>query len=731
MEPQRVVGGRYRLVAKLGSGGMGTVWHAYDERLHREVAIKEIRVPPTVTDEERHDLSVRAMSEARSAARLDHPNIVSVHDAFDDADQTWIVMQLVRGKSLDEAVRARGRLSSVRAAELGLALLDALEAAHAAGILHRDLKPSNVLLPDTGGFMLTDFSIAAVVDAVRLTRTGALLGTPGYVAPERLVSGRSGPPVDLFGLGATLYFATEGRGPFERDSPLAELFATVNQPHPEPEHAGPLVEVIDGLLAKDPDDRWTAGRTREALRTVASHPVASHPVVSHPMVSAPASATVGMQETTAAGTATAGTQETPTGMQETTTGTADKQKTTAGTATVDTQESTAGTSGTQKTTAMGRNGANKITAVPDDDTLEGTHTAAALRRRPRTWLVVAVAVVVLAGAGVAARYALAALAGGGSSANPTPTDIKLVVATPGGNARTTFAGTEGQNVFIQVVSSTLPDACGVLKMLGPDEESIASGCIINGKGYIDGTVLPTTGQYQVVVDPGEEAVGETVIRVIDAPGQQGSIEPNGPEIAATNGQPGARARFTFTGTAGQRVFVGARSSTLPDQCGVLTLHNPDGDSLASGCVINKKGHIDTVELPVDGEYTVVIDPQDMGTGTTQLRLYAVTDQKGELSPGGPEVLITIDQPGKVAELSFAGIAGQRVFVDVTDATLPDQCGVLVLRDPDGDSEASGCIIDGKGEVARDGSVLKKTGTYTVLVDPADSKTGRAKVRLRI
>jgi eukaryotic-like serine/threonine-protein kinase len=327
VEPQRVVGGRYRLVAKLGSGGMGTVWHAYDERLHREVAIKEIRVPPTVTDEERRDLSVRAMSEARSAARLDHPNIVHVYDAFEDADQTWIVMQLVRGKTLDEVIHTRGRLPPARAAELGLPLLDALDAAHAAGILHRDLKPSNVLLPDTGGVMLTDFSIAAAVDGAGLTRTGVLLGTPGYVAPERLITGRSGPPVDLFGLGATLYFVTEGHRPFERDTPLGELFATVNQPHPEPEHAGPLVEVIDGLLAKDPDDRWTTGPTREALRTVAMRPVSS----------APATATAGMQETTT------GTQEAP-----------------------------AGTAGTQETPTMANDGSNRIAPLPFDPSTEHT-----------------------------------------------------------------------------------------------------------------------------------------------------------------------------------------------------------------------------------------------------------------------------------------------------------------------------------------------------------------------
>jgi len=269
VDVDRVVGGRYRLRSRLGTGGMGTVWRAYDELLQREVAIKEILLSGLRTGQTTADVSARALAEARNAARLHHPNIVSVHDVLSDEDRVWIVMALVVGRSLQEVVEADGPLDAMRAAQIGLGLLDALDAAHAAGVVHRDVKPSNVLLPDAGGVMLTDFSIAAAADTAGLTQTGVLLGTPGYVAPERVATGSSDPPVDLFGVGATLYFATEGRGPFERDTALAALFAAVNEPHPPPAHAGPLAEVIDGLLAKVPGQRWPSTRCRETLRRVA------------------------------------------------------------------------------------------------------------------------------------------------------------------------------------------------------------------------------------------------------------------------------------------------------------------------------------------------------------------------------------------------------------------------------------------------------------------------------
>ncbi len=686
MDAQRVVGGRYRLVSKLGSGGMGTVWLAHDERLGREVALKEVRAPASVSDEERRDLGTRAMAEARSAARLDHPNIVSVYDAFEDEGMTWIVMQLVRGMSLDEAVRAQARLPAPRAAAVGLALLDALDAAHAAGILHRDLKPSNVMVTESGHVMLTDFSIAAALDGAGLTRTGVLLGTPGYVAPERLTSGSSGPSVDLFGLGATLYFAVEGHGPFERDTPLAELFATVNQPHPPPEHAGPLGQVIDGLLVKEPDQRWTAARTREALQPVVTSRLSSP------------------------GRPASGTRQVPTD------------------------------------------------AIPDDSTLEGSHSlalahsasgagsapvvpasggpSAAPKPGWRTWLIGAIVLVLLGGLGLAGRTVISAFGGGDGGGpddaptEPAPREETLRITAAGDTAQLTFTGAADQTVFVQVASSTMPDECNVIELIDPNDDSLARGCIINGVGFIDTTTLPVAGDYKIVIDPEGDTTGEAHLKLFTTTDQAGVIQPNGEEIRASIGQPGERARFTFTGEAKQLVYVEALSATVPDGCRVLQLRLVDGDEVGNGCIIGGKGGIDRVELPSDGDYAIVVDPDVAGTGTARLRLHIITDQLGELTVDGSEVLVTIDQPGKVARLSFEGTADQKIFIEATDATLED-CGILILLDPDGEQEGSrGCIISGKGHLEKDGLVLAKSGTYTVVVDPSGGHMGNAQIRVR-
>jgi serine/threonine protein kinase len=260
-----LVGGRYRLDSVLGAGGMGVVWRAYDERLHRTVAVKEVRYPATVTPADRTELTDRAMREARSAAALDHPHIVAVYDVVDDDDRPWIVMRLVDGQALDQVVAQDGPLDPERTARLGRNLLDALDAAHAAGIVHRDVKPSNVLIGPDGSALLTDFSIAAAFGAGTLTQTGVLLGSPGYIAPERVRGGTTGPATDLFGLGATLYFAVEGRGPFDAAEPLAGLFAAATQPHPPPVRAAALTPLLDGLLIKDPADRMTSAQARILL----------------------------------------------------------------------------------------------------------------------------------------------------------------------------------------------------------------------------------------------------------------------------------------------------------------------------------------------------------------------------------------------------------------------------------------------------------------------------------
>ncbi|MFJ7331952.1 serine/threonine-protein kinase [Streptomyces sp. NPDC101110] len=272
----RLIAGRYRLLAKLGHGGMGTVWRAEDETVGREVAVKEPRVPDHLPERERANAFERMRREARAAARLDHPAVVNVHDVAVVDDQPWIVMELVRGRSLGDALQ-EGTLSAREAARIGLEVLGALEAAHAAGILHRDVKPDNVLLGRYDRVVLTDFGIAQIEGETSLTDTGGFVGSPEYIAPERVLGQRPGPASDLWSLGVVLYAATEGVSPFRRSNTPATLQSVLNAtPAPPASAQGPLAEAIRGLLDKDPARRPDAARVR-ALLEVAAHPPATQP----------------------------------------------------------------------------------------------------------------------------------------------------------------------------------------------------------------------------------------------------------------------------------------------------------------------------------------------------------------------------------------------------------------------------------------------------------------------
>ncbi|NEC75124.1 serine/threonine-protein kinase, partial [Streptomyces rochei] len=258
----RLIAGRYRLIAKLGHGGMGTVWRAHDETVDREVAVKEPRVPDHLPERERANAFERMRREARAAARLDHPAVVDVYDVAVVDDQPWIVMELVRGRSLGDALQ-EGTLGAREAARIGLEVLGALEAAHAAGILHRDVKPDNVLLGRHDRVVLTDFGIAQIEGETNLTDTGGFVGSPEYIAPERVLGRRPGPASDLWSLGVVLYAATEGVSPFRRSNTPATLQSVLNAaPAPPASAQGPLAEVITGLLEKDPARRPDAARTR-------------------------------------------------------------------------------------------------------------------------------------------------------------------------------------------------------------------------------------------------------------------------------------------------------------------------------------------------------------------------------------------------------------------------------------------------------------------------------------
>jgi serine/threonine protein kinase len=272
----RLVGGRYRVDEVIGTGAMGTVWSGYDTRLHRPVAIKEVHLTATATEDQRALLTRRAMAEARHAARVSHPNIVAVHDVVADRGMPCLVMRLVEGHSLAQQVRSEGPVSPAEAATIGISLVDALTAAHRAGVVHRDVKPSNVLITDDE-VLLTDFSIATDSARNTLSAGGGALGSPGYIAPERLNGEPTGAAADLFGLGATLFCAVEGRGPFDRADPLASLLATATYPHPMPKRAGPLAPLLDSLLSKHPDERPNLTEIRSALLAVARDPGADVP----------------------------------------------------------------------------------------------------------------------------------------------------------------------------------------------------------------------------------------------------------------------------------------------------------------------------------------------------------------------------------------------------------------------------------------------------------------------
>ncbi|MEU3404651.1 protein kinase [Streptomyces sp. NPDC006670] len=269
----RLLARRYRLGAVLGKGGMGTVWRAEDEVLGRTVAVKELRFGGGVDEDEKRRLITRTLREAKAIARIRNEGAVTVYDVVDEDARPWIVMELIEGASLAEFVRENGPLSPRRAAEVGLAVLDVLRAAHRQGILHRDVKPSNVLIAASGRVVLTDFGIAQVEGDPSITSTGMLVGAPSYISPERARGYKPGPPADMWSLGGLLYAAVEGVPPYDKGSALATLTAVMTEAVDPPKNAGPaLTEVIYGLLVKDPAMRLDEDRARAMLTAVINAP---------------------------------------------------------------------------------------------------------------------------------------------------------------------------------------------------------------------------------------------------------------------------------------------------------------------------------------------------------------------------------------------------------------------------------------------------------------------------
>ncbi|MFF8385800.1 serine/threonine-protein kinase [Streptomyces kanasensis] len=264
----RLLAGRYRLGGVLGRGGMGTVWRAVDETLGRTVAVKELRFPSSIDEDEKRRLITRTLREAKAIARIRNTSAVTVFDVVDEDDRPWIVMELIEGRSLADVIREDGTLTPRRAAEVGLAILDVLRSAHRQGILHRDVKPSNVLISDDGRVVLTDFGIAQVEGDPSITSTGMLVGAPSYISPERARGQRPGPAADMWSLGGLLYACVEGHPPYDKGSAIATLTAVMTEQLDPPLNAGPLDKVIYGLLAKDPAQRLDDAGARALLTEV-------------------------------------------------------------------------------------------------------------------------------------------------------------------------------------------------------------------------------------------------------------------------------------------------------------------------------------------------------------------------------------------------------------------------------------------------------------------------------
>ncbi|MFI6334333.1 serine/threonine-protein kinase [Streptomyces sp. NPDC050535] len=263
--PGDLVDGRFELVERLGTGGMGTVWRALDTVLHRYVALKAVRPDAAASEAVRE----RVLREARALARLSHPNVVTVHHIVDVDPHPWIVMELVPGITLQDRLD-QGPLTPVEAARLGRQLLSALHAAHTAGIRHRDIKPPNILLRPDGTAVLTDFGIAALHGTTSLTMTGELVGSPEYMAPERIRGHSDEPASDFWSLGLVLYVCVEGVSPLRRATTLATLAAVLDDPVPPPHRSGPLAPVLESLLVRDPAARPDAARLDSMLAEVES-----------------------------------------------------------------------------------------------------------------------------------------------------------------------------------------------------------------------------------------------------------------------------------------------------------------------------------------------------------------------------------------------------------------------------------------------------------------------------
>lgn len=292
----------------------------------------------------------------------------------------------------------------------------------------------------------------------------------------------------------------------------------------------------------------------------------------------------------------------------------------------------------------------------------------------------------------------------------------------------TFTGKKGEKIFVDVFSSSLPASCGVISIRDASDKTLESGCIINGKGYVETTVLPADDTYSLQLKASEDATGSAHVRMYRVTDQTGTISLDGDAVTANITRPGMQARFTFNGVIGQRLFVDTSNVSLPSQCSPIALIAPSGDVAGSGCIINNKGTVDTTILKENGQYTLLVNPADVTTGKVTLKLSS-SQLISKTTNVGDATKLTFAKPGDEAEVRFNGTAGQRIYVDISESTLPSQCGGFGLRMPNGE-KVDGCIIGKEDSLQEDGIVLPVNGAYAVFFNPAEANMGELMLRVR-
>ncbi|WP_410817055.1 VWD domain-containing protein [Micromonospora sp. 050-3] len=311
---------------------------------------------------------------------------------------------------------------------------------------------------------------------------------------------------------------------------------------------------------------------------------------------------------------------------------------------------------------------------------------------------------------------------------PAAGDVDLAVTRAGATAAMKVPGRAGQKIFVEVPAATVPDRCGVLLLLDPQGRQLATGCVISGVGFIDTTTLTATGDHQVVLDPWDADLGRATVRVVTVTDEEKTLTLDGPAVRATLAQPGAVSRLAFDGRAGQKVFLQVTDATVPDRCNLLRLRDPAGEQVASGCVIGGQGHVDGFVLPATGRYVLEVDGTSTDAGSANVRLRDATDEQRDSVADGRAITLSVSRPGAVSRLRFPVDSGKRLTVEVSAASLPDRCAILIVTGPGGEAVGSGCVIGGAGRF--EVGPLPTGGTYALVLDPWADETGSATVSVR-